>query len=221
MSLVKNVVIAAAGMGKRLGLGMPKCLVKVAGKTILEYQLDLLKKFDNVFIVVGFGEGEVIKFAKMLRKDIIFVRNTDFFHTKTLESFYLAAKIIDGFAFFLDGDMIIEPESFDKFVQNAISHQEMTVAVSQRIFENPVYCDMIENNGKMMVKNFSYENKSDYEWANIAFMSANLINGGDMHMFEYLKNYLPMRAEIIDRFEIDTMGDLQKAEVGVNSFFQK
>lgn len=39
MSAVKNVVIAAAGAGTRLGLECPKCPVRVNCKTILEYQL--------------------------------------------------------------------------------------------------------------------------------------------------------------------------------------
>ena len=121
MPTVKNVVIAVAGMGKRLGLGKAKCLVKVCDKTILEYQLNLLRDVENIFLVTGFREDDVMNFAKKIRRDIIFVRNANFQHTKTLESFYLAAKIIDDYAIFMDGDMIIEPNSFKKFLSDAVS----------------------------------------------------------------------------------------------------
>lgn len=56
MQTVKNVVIAAAGMGTRLGIGKPKCLLEINDKALLEYQLDLLKDIKNIFIVVGFIE---------------------------------------------------------------------------------------------------------------------------------------------------------------------
>ena len=121
MPTVKNVVIAVAGMGKRLGLGKAKCLVKVCDKTILEYQLNLLRDVENIFLVTGFREDDVMNFAKKIRRDIIFVRNANFQHTKTLESFYLAARIIDDYAIFMDGDMIIEPNSFKKFLSDAAS----------------------------------------------------------------------------------------------------
>ena len=37
MQTVENVVIAAAGMGKRLGMGIPKALVDVDGRKIIDY----------------------------------------------------------------------------------------------------------------------------------------------------------------------------------------
>lgn len=56
MSSVENVVIAAAGMSTRLGVGRPKCLVEVCGRKIIEYQLALLKEIPHVYMVVGFCE---------------------------------------------------------------------------------------------------------------------------------------------------------------------
>lgn len=224
MSAVKNAVIAAAGMGKRLGAGQPKCLVKVAGKTILEYQLDLLRDFENIFIVTGFCEEAVIEFAGKIRRDIIFVRNADFQHTKTLDSFYLAARVVDGFSLFLDGDMIIEPRSFRSFLEVAevqMQKNSMTVAVSERISDDPVYAEVqADGTGEPKIYNFSYENKSAYEWANIVCMSAERVvtpfsNGGGLknsHTFEFLKQFLPSNIGVIDRLEIDTPSDLNFAE---------
>ena len=223
MSTVKNAVIAVAGMGKRLGFGQPKCLVKVKGKSILEYQLELLANVENVFLVVGFGEMDVMSFASKIRKDIIFVRNSNFQHTKTLGSFYCAAKIIEDSAIFMDGDMIIEPHSFSKFCDVAMRSfsDELTIAVSKRISDDPVYCDVKEEgDGKLKINAFSFEKKSPYEWANIFFMPANLIENGNTHTFEYLEKFLPAKAAIIDRLEIDTVADLKIAENEINTFFE-
>ena len=212
MSSVKNVVIAAAGMGTRLGFGKPKCLISVNGRTILEYQLDLLKNVENVFLVVGFCEEDVMDFAQKIRRDIIFVRNTDFQRTKTLESFHTAAKIIDGTAVFMDGDMIIEPASFAEFLSAANQSNELTIAVSQRISDDPVYCDVAQSADKLTIRGFSYAEKSSFEWANVVSMPANLMTGGNTHTFEHLKNFLPAAAKIIDRLEVDTPEDLTYAE---------
>ena len=216
MSSIKNAVIAVAGMGKRLGFGKPKCLIKVCDKTILEYQLELLRQIENVFLVVGFRESEVIEFARKIRKDIIFVRNADFQHTKTLESFHLAAKIINDNAIFMDGDMIIEPKSFANFLKTAESSKgqnNITVAVSERISDDPVYSDvLLDDKGILKIFGFSYDKKTNYEWANIVCMPSYLMVSGKSHTFEHLQNLLPAIAAVIDRFEIDTLADLKIAE---------
>lgn len=214
MQTVKNVVIAVAGMGTRLGMGKPKCLIKINGKTLLEYQLALLKDVENVFLVVGFLEEDVISFAQKIRRDIIFVRNANFQHTKTLGSFYLAAKIIDGAAIFMDGDMIIEPKSFSEFLEASakINDDSLLVAVSKRISDDPVYCDIEQREQDLILHEFSYEKVSGYEWANIVYMPTKFMKNDTCHTFEHLKNFLPAGAKVIDRLEIDTPEDLNYAE---------
>lgn len=207
MQTVENVVIAAAGMGKRLGLGKPKALVKVLDKAICEYQLELLKDVKNVFMVVGFCEIEVMNYVKNIRPDVIFVRNPDFRHTKTLESFYLASKLIKGDAIFMDGDMVIPLAEFRK-ITNSCRHGETLIGVSDRISDDPVYA--IIENGKL--QDFSYTKKSKYEWANIVYINAELLHSGKENVFEYLRKFLPASIECFDRLEIDTPEDLRMAE---------
>ena len=223
MQTVKNVVIALAGRGTRLGLGKPKCLVEVNKKSLLEYQLTLLKDVENIFCVVGFLEEDVMNFAHKIRRDIIFVRNPNFQHTKTLGSFHLAARIIDGSAIFMDGDMIIEPRSFAEFLAAAakIDDDELLIAVSKRISDDPVYCDVENLQDKLIIRGFSYEKKSPYEWANVVYMPAKLMANGLTHTFEHLQKFLPATANIIDRLEIDTPEDLRDAKnfLNVNDWF--
>ncbi len=67
MSNVKHAVIAAAGLGSRLGLGKPKCLLEVDNKPLIEYQLKLLKNVADVRVVVGFEEHLVIPLVKKIK----------------------------------------------------------------------------------------------------------------------------------------------------------
>lgn len=210
MPAIENVVIAAAGMGTRLGAGRPKCLVEVCGRKIIDYQLEILKDVPHLYMVVGFCEQEVIEYVSKIRRDVIFVRNPDFQHTKTLESYYLASRVIDGKAIFMDGDMILEPTSFTSFLRHG-AEQTLLVAVSQRISEDPVYANM-RTESPLVVKDFSYTEKSGYEWANAVSIEAAHLRGGKSHVFEYLRELLPASAVVIDRMEIDTPEDLQYAE---------
>ena len=215
MSSVENVVIAAAGMSTRLDVGRPKCLVEVCGRKIIEYQLALLKEIPHLYMVVGFCEQEVIDFVSKLRRDVIFVRNPGFQHTKTLESYYLASRVIDGKTVFMDGNMILEPASFQRFLRQG-AEQPLLIAVSRRISEDPVYANM-QTEEPLVVRDFSYTEKSGYEWAKTVVMEASQIRGGKTHVFEYLRGFLPTQAAVIDRMEIDTPEDLRYAEKELRS----
>lgn len=216
MQYIENVVIAAAGMGKRLGYGLPKALVEVGGRKIIEYQLDLLKNVKNIYIVVGFCDEEVINFVKNIRRDVIFVRNPDYKHTKTLESYYLASKLIAGGAVFMDGDMIIDQADFETFL-NSCNDEDMLVGVSKRITDVPVYA-MIEDN---RVSTFSYDGISEYEWANVVYINASAFSSGNENVFEYLNGFLPCKFICIDRVEVDTPEDLRVAEQYVADLCKK
>lgn len=56
----KTVIIAAAGSGSRLGFGLPKCLVKIGGHAIFEYQLKAFEWADEIRMVVGCASERVI-----------------------------------------------------------------------------------------------------------------------------------------------------------------
>ena len=75
MSIIKHAVISAAGMGTRLGLNMPKCLLQFSGVSIIKHQLELLKDIEDIRVVVGFMEEDVINVVKSIRNDAVFVRN--------------------------------------------------------------------------------------------------------------------------------------------------
>lgn len=211
MPFIEHAVIAAAGMGKRLGAGKPKCLVEVSGKKIVEYQLELLKEVENVFLVVGFCEEDVIAFTKKIRPDLIFVRNSNFQHTTTLQSFYLATKSIKGNCLLMDGDMIIDPKSFGKFMR-ACEDSSPWIGVSDQISSDPIYASISTRDGLFSVCDFSQTEPSAYEWANLAYLPSEYIQYNYTHLYQHLKRYLPMKAINIDRMEIDTNEDLQNAE---------
>ena len=63
------VILVAAGDGNRLGKGIPKALVEVHGKTLLEHALErILGIPDLIQVVVASHEDRVEEFESISRK---------------------------------------------------------------------------------------------------------------------------------------------------------
>lgn len=60
-------VVSAAGLGTRLGLNKPKSLVEVAGKPVLQWQLEMLRDVEDVIVVAGFQAKAVVELVRDLR----------------------------------------------------------------------------------------------------------------------------------------------------------
>ena len=117
MQTIKSVIISCAGIGSRLGLATTKALINIKGKSLIRWQLELMKDIEDVRIVVGFQAYDVIKEVKKYRKDIIFVYNHRYFETKTGASFYLGAKDGNEYAIEYDGDLLVHPEDMKMLLE--------------------------------------------------------------------------------------------------------
>ena len=71
VSSSRTIIINAAGIGSRLGINIPKTLVKINGKPLIYWILNALKKEKNIRIVVEYKAIDLIKYVSKIRKDII------------------------------------------------------------------------------------------------------------------------------------------------------
>ncbi|MCK5305922.1 MAG: NTP transferase domain-containing protein [Candidatus Omnitrophica bacterium] len=109
-----RAIILAAGRGTRIGLrNLPKCLLKIGGKTILAKQVEALKSIGikDITVVCGKDEGmwsgENIRKIRRVSSKIIF--NKDFMSTQSPHSLYLALKGRKPQSLLIiDGDLIFE-----------------------------------------------------------------------------------------------------------------
>ncbi len=84
-------VILAGGKGLRLSQDMPKALLKLKDKTLLEYQLEFISPFvDKIVLALGYKASEVIEFCKTLPKDI---QDKLIFFSRIRTSWYRKIKI--------------------------------------------------------------------------------------------------------------------------------
>ena len=73
------LIVLAAGRGSRLKNktdNLPKCLVKIKGKPIINYMEKFINKFKKTFIVCGYKRNQLLRNFKKNRK-IDFIYNKD------------------------------------------------------------------------------------------------------------------------------------------------
>lgn len=134
-----RAVILSAGQGKRLlplTASLPKCLLPVHGRTVLEWQLRALQEagVGQVAIVVGFGAGQVeaeVARCRLPGLDVSTIHNALFDKSDNLVSCLVARSEMAGDFVLLNGDTIFQSaivrrllDSGDDAVSMAVSCKE-------------------------------------------------------------------------------------------------
>lgn len=211
MSSVKHVIIAAAGLGSRLGYGKPKCLVEIGGMPIIGHQLALLEHVEDIRVVIGYEEKDVIETALKFRRDITFVRNPAFRTTTTAVSYALGAKELREPALYMDGDIIFERASFHAFMR-ACDNQQLLMGITDAKTVDAVFTS-IDEQGK--VQDFSRDVATPYEWANLIYAPPAYFEKAEGAVFDFLRNDLPIMSQKVVSFEVDREDDLERARAFV------
>ncbi len=179
-----KAVLLAAGVGTRLfpiTSNLPKQMIKIVGKPILEYILEYLIQlnFDSICLVIGYN-GEKIEeyFGDGSRYGIKIIYVYQIEQKGTANATYLAKDFVgqDGFLLYL-ADTII-PNSLEDFLQKIISNKfEIELLSSEIPKEKTDFVGNILINGDLVTK---ISEKSELDntklgWAGIAFFKSNLI----------------------------------------------
>ena len=215
MSFIKHAIISAAGMGSRVGLNMPKCLIKFNGTSIIEHQLDLLKDIEDVRIVVGFMEESVVSHVKSIRNDVVFVRNPDYQNTSNTYSINLATSDLKSPYILMDGDLLINQKSFSRFI-SSFNGKDTLVGMTKANTDDAVY---VELNDKDEVVGFDRKKKSEYEWCGIVCLNNIKVTSEYSYLYQLMNKYLPLKAKDIECSEIDTPDDLKRAQNLLSRYF--
>ena len=206
----KTIIISCAGMGKRLGLGIPKALIEIEGKPLIIRHLEMLKDCSDVRIVVGYKAEEVIKTVTKYRRDITFVFNHDYMNNGTGASVTLASKFANKYVITIDGDLLIHPDDMKKI----LDHPTSFIGVCKASTDNPVLTE-IKNN---KVVEFSREHGS-FEWTGVSQFESAKIQGGNGHVYQLLEPSLPTDYIFLRTKEIDTPNDHEHAIKWVKNNF--
>jgi choline kinase len=203
-------VITAAGLGSRLGYNVPKCLVEVEGKTILEHQLALLDDIAEVRVVVGYENDRVARLATSLRSDVVIVDNMDYAMTTVLQSLKMGVGNYDQPFLSLEGDVVFEPTTFASFL-NACDTPGL-LGLTPTGTEQAWCVDYKHHsNGSYSIHGFRQQPTTDLEWTGLAYFDPSWIVDQPTFTNEAVSRHLPVRGRIALGCEVDTQADLDRA----------
>lgn len=176
--MIKEAVILAAGEGKRLKPfteTMPKVMLPVANKPILEYVVEALEKvgIDNIVIVIGYKK-EIIQDYFKDYENITFVTQDK--QLGTAHALLQAKKIIDDDFLVLAGDNIIDSMSISKLLDEK---SKISMLVKESSIPSKYGVVFIEKNHlKKIVEKPKYESSK--------FISTGIYKF-PRNIFEYIK----------------------------------
>ena len=118
-------VLLAAGMARRLRPltdDRPKCLLEVAGKTLLQRTVDAMLHagIDRLVVVTGYRAEMISDFltTHYPTLDIHFIHNADYAHNNNIYSLWLAMQQVCGREFLLmDSDILCDPEAVSRIAR--------------------------------------------------------------------------------------------------------
>lgn len=115
-----TAILLAAGRARRLGSitdGLPKCLLEVGGRTLIEHQIAALREAGvrRIVVVTGYYAERV---TTVCGRDVVSVENTIYDRTNSLYSLSLALQHgREGFVL-TNADVLFDPELLRRLVDS-------------------------------------------------------------------------------------------------------
>lgn len=118
-----RAIILAAGIGSRLiplTNNTPKCLLEINSKTILEHQIENLKRcgIQDITMVVGFKAKKIEDFCREHSWNINFIHNEDYIHSHNFYSLGLAREQFGGDFICLNSDVMFDVEILESLLKS-------------------------------------------------------------------------------------------------------
>tara|TARA_Y100000741_G_scaffold242858_1_gene186137 strand:+ start:15 stop:785 length:771 start_codon:yes stop_codon:yes gene_type:complete len=122
-----KIIVLAAGEGSRLRPytnNKPKCMVRIFGKSILGYQLEIFKNFgiDDITVIGGY------RYTSIKYPNINIIENSKYKETNMVYSLMCARKLFDGEndIIITYGDIIYEERIFESILN---SHFDFSLTI--------------------------------------------------------------------------------------------
>jgi bifunctional UDP-N-acetylglucosamine pyrophosphorylase / glucosamine-1-phosphate N-acetyltransferase len=125
-----NVVILAAGQGKRMYSALPKVLHRLAGRPLLAHVLDAARALSPTKIIVVTGHGAEAVRNAVAAPDVVFVNQSPQLGTGHAIQQAQPDLVSGGKTLVLLGDVpLIRPETLKPLVEGAVNRVSMLTAV--------------------------------------------------------------------------------------------
>ena len=200
----RTIVISCAGMGKRLGMDTPKCLVEINGMSLLERLLFQLKDEDDIRIVVGYKKEHVIEKVKKINPNVKIYENKNYKNTGTAGSFWCAIDdTVQELVISMVGDLLINSDD----IKALLNDNDEFICGGKINTLSPIFFSLDKDE---KVINIS-RNYGIYEWAGLVQIRREHLIKEKENIYQMVKPLLPLKFKCVRFKEIDTVSDVQDA----------
>lgn len=166
-----KTVILAAGIGSRLlpyTKVLPKCLLRVGTKSILEYQIEALEKtgIKDVVIVIG-HQGNKIK--EVIGNKVKYIENPEYRSTGPSYSLWLAKEELKEGFIYLNSDLLLTADMIKKLLE---SEYENAIMINKKIEQASTFHKIKMDGHKILYVAKEIDEKADGEAIGPAKFSA-------------------------------------------------
>ena len=186
-----KALILAAGVGKRLWpitQHRPKCLIEIAGRTLLSRYLHSLERvgIKQITIVVGYRE-EMIKAAVVAERLSVDVRyiTSDQYRRGSITSLWAARGDLNDDALIMDADVLFDPRLLQRLL-NCPSRTALLMdeTVTQRTEE----CMAVVQGGRVIALTKSMPDRYDLAGEGVGFLKVHRLDV--THLIESLHTHI-------------------------------
>ncbi len=236
---VSTALLLAAGMGNRmqhLTNDIPKCLIKVNEKPILEHLVACLHQynFERLIVIVGYLEQNIRNYLDKIAGNLSveYIVNPEYMMSNNIYSLWLARKKIQEPFLLIESDLIFDPHLLEDMLlpdRIAVSHKlpwmNGTTVTTDGLPPHRVTAFHIDSRQNSNVKTYKTVNICSLSlaaWQRIskrldAYISAGRVNDYYESVFAEMTDNgcLTFQSVFFDTarwYEIDTPDDLCKCE---------
>lgn len=221
--------ILAAGTGTRLypiTQNRPKCLVRVSGKPILQYQIEAYLAAGleprNIHVVAGFEADQIIQHVKQKYPGVTVVNNEEYGTTNNMFSLHMAlsadAGHFDSPVLISNGDCIYEAD----VIKGLVSYQRQDLIAAERGIHNHESMKITVESGR--VTRISKETVPEESWGvsiDLYYLSPESVQ----QLYDIMTDYIETRKERKLWTEValqDLLGSAEIApfDIGVNRWVE-
>ena len=201
-----QAVILAAGKGTRMGIkDVPKCLLKIGNKTIIEHQIDYLRNIGckKILVVTGYNSNKI---KNTLGNSAEYIFNKNFENSNNMYSLWEAQNFIDDEFICIYGDLFFHKKILEKCV---LSEGNIVLAVERNLRTETMKVKI--ENGKIAQVNKEIDSKNaDGNFIGMAKFSKN----SKKYLFQSIKELMKKGNE--DAYYTLAIENLIKQEKIVN-----
>lgn len=197
-----TIIICCAGMGS-------KALTNVLGKPIIIRQLELLKEYDDVRIVIGLHAESLIEVVTKYRKDVMFAFNRDYINNGLGTSISKGMINCRQYVVAMNGDILVEPKDFLSFLE----YPSSCICGTKSVSNTNLYLK-VNNDGQV----YSFcDERTDVEWCGINKFESQKTVKSQGRFTEMLDSLLPLPLLNIRARKIESPEDYEKMAIWIES----